>query len=282
MLSPYPHYSWLAHWIEIQPPRVYTLVEARHVTHRVLLTTAGDARVVWNAHGSDVQFQSTLGDLGFYPCDYASHRLGITAMSAYRTYVVLLPDAHLREIQITDELPHGSGCHAVPVFQDAVLAACLIRLAEGNRCRHVSEDIGDEISARQIVARLCILGEAPPPDWQMDMGVFSPRVMRQVVERVDSHLAIPASLEQVSTGFGLSPSHFARKFHRSTGLSLNRFMNRRRIGLALALLKSTQTPLAQLSLDLGFCSQSHFTRVFRAHTGITPHQFNRGRRRTKE
>lgn len=101
--------------------------------------------------------------------------------------------------------------------------------------------------------------------------------MRQIVDRVDAYLAAHPSLEHLSQGFGLSPSHFARKFQQSTGLSLNRFMNRRRIGLALALLRSANTPLAQLSLDLGFCSQSHFTRLFRGLTGLTPLQFSRAR-----
>jgi AraC family transcriptional regulator len=99
--------------------------------------------------------------------------------------------------------------------------------------------------------------------------------MRQIVERVDAHLTTHPSLDVMSRGFGLSPSHFARKFRQSTGLSLNRFMNQRRIGLSLALLRSGKTPLAQLSLDLGFCSQSHFTRLFSSLTGLTPYQFSR-------
>jgi AraC family transcriptional regulator len=72
---------------------------------------------------------------------------------------------------------------------------------------------------------------------------------------------------------GLSPSHFARKFRQSAGVSLKRFINRRRLGVAFGLLKQGKSPLSQLSLDLGFASQSHFTRFFREHTGLTPHRF---------
>jgi AraC-like DNA-binding protein len=71
--------------------------------------------------------------------------------------------------------------------------------------------------------------------------------MRQIVERVDAHLTAHPSLDVMSRGFGLS----------------------------LALLRSGKTPLAQLSLDLGFCSQSHFTRLFSSLTGLTPYQFSR-------
>lgn len=281
-LSPYPHYSWLAHRIVIRPPVAFALFEDRYVTHRLLLTTAGDAHIAWNAFGSDVLFQSTVGDVGFYPCDDAMHRMTISATEGYHAYAMFLPDRHLRDICASDGLRARSDLHAMPVFRDAVMQACLLRLAGGSRWRHVSEDIGDEIAARQIVMRLCVMTGGKTPDWQKDTSVFTPSVMREVVERVDAHLSIRASLEQVSMGFGLSPSHFARKFQKSSGVSLNRFMNRRRVGLAIALLGSTRTPLAQVSLDLGFCSQSHFTRVFRGLTGITPHQFTRGGRHTEE
>ena len=101
--------------------------------------------------------------------------------------------------------------------------------------------------------------------------------MAQRHERVDATLGVRTSLDDMSRGFGLSPSHFGRKFQQSTGLSLNRFMNRRRVGLSFALLKKGRVPLAQLSLDLGFCSKSHFTRIFSGLTGLTPHQFRRAR-----
>jgi AraC family transcriptional regulator len=143
----------------------------------------------------------------------------------------------------------------------------------------LAQDVGAEIAARQVLIRLAAIAGGHPPDWLRDTSVFTPRVMTLIVERVDAHLRVRASLDEISSGFGLSPSHFARKFQKSTGLSLNRFMNRRRIGLALASLRTGRTPLAQLSLDLGFSSQSHFTRLFSGLTGLTPFQFRRAQRR---
>ena len=282
ILSPYPHYSWLAHWITIHSPRVFELHENRHVTHRLLLTTAGDARITWTGNGNDAVFQSAAGDIGFYPCDSTTHVFAITATGAFEAYALLLPKNHLRDVLTSDEVRSGGGLHARPVFQDAVMQACLSRLARVGGRRHVSEEIGDELAARQLVMRLCLIMGGRAPDWQKDTSVFTAIVMRQIVERIDSHLAHHPTLEQMSHGFGLSPSHFARKFQKSTGVSLNRFMNRRRVGLALALLRSGDIPLAQLSLDLGFCSQSHFTRLFRGLTGCTPHQFSRAGRPTGE
>ncbi|MFN7812113.1 MAG: helix-turn-helix transcriptional regulator [Planctomycetia bacterium] len=276
-LSPYPHYSWLAHRIAVRPPNAFAFHEERHVGHRLLLTTAGEARITWTSRGNEQTFRSAAGDIGFYPRDDATHGQAITAAGGYEAYAVGMPEHHLRELGTSDGVRGRQAFHAMPVFRDAVIQASLLRLAEGSGCRQISENIGDEIAARQIVIRLSALVGGRPPDWQRDASVFTPAVMRQVVEHVDAHLAGHPTLEQTSRCFGLSPSHFARKFQRSTGLSLNRFINRRRIGRALAVLAAADTPLAQLSLDLGFCSQSHFTRLFRGLTGITPLRFGRGR-----
>jgi AraC-like DNA-binding protein len=163
-----------------------------------------------------------------------------------------------------------------------MLLACALRLLVGDSLGNLVNDVGAEIAARQLLMRLAVITGGQPPDWLKDTSVFTPRVMTLIVERMDAHLRVRVSLDEISSGFGLSPSHFARKFRQSTGLSLNRFMNRRRIGQSFALLKTGKTPLAQLSLDLGFSSQSHFTRLFSGLTGLTPYQFRRAQSRMGE
>jgi AraC-like DNA-binding protein len=58
-------------------------------------------------------------------------------------------------------------------------------------------------------------------------------------------------------------------------------VNRRRIRASLDRLKSQTPPLAQVSLDLGFSSQSHFTRIFSGVMGISPAKFRRQYRPTR-
>jgi AraC family transcriptional regulator len=73
----------------------------------------------------------------------------------------------------------------------------------------------------------------------------------------------------------MSPSHFAKKFQQSAGLSLQRFVNRRRLQAAMTMLQTGSTPLSQVALALGFSSQSHFTRLFGEMTGMTPARFRK-------
>ena len=82
-------------------------------------------------------------------------------------------------------------------------------------------------------------------------------------------------LQELSLLTGHSPSHFARKFLVTTGLSLGRFLNRRRVAAALVALRDDPQSLAQVALDLGFSSRSHFTRLFSSLTGMTPAKYRR-------
>ena len=105
-------------------------------------------------------------------------------------------------------------------------------------------------------------------------------VMRQVVERGsasrDSRIA--GAGEQRLWAVAKSPcthiSEVNRREHRSVHESAPWRVGHR------AVENRTHTA-AQVSRDLGFCSQSHVTRVFRRLAGITPHHCSRGCRRTK-
>ena len=272
---PYPHYSWLAHWLAVRPPRVFDIHECRHVTHQLLLTTDGDAEVLWTTNGSETGFHAAAGDIGFFPCDRDRHTLSITAAAGYVAYVLCVPDEHVGRACAAEGMRPPQAFRAVPAFRDVLMRASLLRLSTRTGGSQVAEDIGDEIAARQIVLRLCALVGSPPPDWHKDASVFTPGIMRLIVERIDAHLGVHESLVEMAGHFGLSPGHFARKFQQSAGLSLNRFMNRRRLGTSLEMLREGAHPLSLIALDLGFSSQSHFTRMFSGLTGITPRQYRR-------
>jgi AraC family transcriptional regulator len=118
------------------------------------------------------------------------------------------------------------------------------------------------------------------PEWTADASVFEQSTLADLVAYIDEHLRLAPSLSDMSVRVGLSPSHFAKKFRHSTGLSLHRFINRRRNGKSLELLKAKTSTLTGAALDLGFSSQSHFTRLFSDHTGMTPAKFRKQFRQT--
>lgn len=278
--SPYPHYVWLANWLAVESPHVFRVHQRRHVTHHLVLTTSGDASIQWETQGTETLFRPTAGGISFFPCDRRGHTMSITTAGDFAAYDVMIPAWQVQTVCQAEGLRAVTDLHAVPMFQDKLMEVSLLRLSLRGKGRRISEEIGDEIAARQIVQRLCVLMGGKMPDWQKDSSVFTPRVMRQVVTYIDAHLGSLMSLECIGNTVGLSPGHFARKFHSSAGESLGRFINRRRISESLMILRVGEPSLLQVALDLGFSSQSHFTRLFSGLTGMTPASFRRSHRRS--
>ncbi|MGH1558866.1 helix-turn-helix domain-containing protein [Caulobacter segnis] len=73
----------------------------------------------------------------------------------------------------------------------------------------------------------------------------------------------------------LSPGYFSRRFRQSFGLTFSRFVARRRIEHAQAMMTKTTSSLCQIALACGFTDQAHFTRTFGGVTGSTPSQWRR-------
>jgi len=276
---PFPHYSWLAYTLSIQPPRLFHVHRCRHVTHCLLFTTDGQADITWTANGIETRFRTSPELIGFFPRDHAEHVMAITSAGGYRGHLLCLPIGHLPSAALHDSAPPSAGFTAEPEFHDTALTAYLHRLATIPDACPLAEDIGDEVVARQILLRLSELLGGQQPEWPTDHRSFDPPGIRQLVGVIDSHLISCPSAQMLAVLVGLSPSHFSRKFLHSTGLSLNRFLNVRRIRKSFVLLQDDLMPLSRVAIDLGFSSQSHFTRLFSGLTGLTPNHCRRMRQR---
>jgi len=77
---------------------------------------------------------------------------------------------------------------------------------------------------------------------------------------------------------GLSATHFARRFKRSTGSAPHQYLMRSRVERARRLLVETDNAIAQIAFACGFTHQEHLTRVFHRLSGDTPARFRRGAR----
>jgi len=106
-------------------------------------------------------------------------------------------------------------------------------------------------------------------------GGLSPRQERRVKELLLSRLDGALSLDEIARECGVSRSHLARAFKRSTGQTPHRWLLARRIERACELLRDSRLPLAEISTRCGFADQSHFTRVLRSALGESPGKWRR-------
>jgi len=71
----------------------------------------------------------------------------------------------------------------------------------------------------------------------------------------------------------MSPSHFRRAFKQVTGQPFVLYLNQFRVARAQQLLATTDHPISEIGLDVGFCDQSYFGLIFRRITQMTPRQY---------
>jgi AraC family transcriptional regulator len=94
--------------------------------------------------------------------------------------------------------------------------------------------------------------------------------LRKAVEYMEANLLEEVRLSELAQATGLSPSHFARAFKVSMGLTPHRWLVEQRILRAKQLMTKHAKPISVAANLAGFATQSHFTKAFRRVTGTTP------------
>lgn len=76
----------------------------------------------------------------------------------------------------------------------------------------------------------------------------------------------------------MSRAHFIRSFKETFGETPHRYLQRRRVERAMYLLRTTNRPVTDICMQVGFSSLGSFSRTFSEIVGESPSRFrNRGR-----
>lgn len=99
-----------------------------------------------------------------------------------------------------------------------------------------------------------------------------------IAKAVRQMLETPGEIDSLNTlagRLGLSHRHFDRRFKEDTGLTPKQYLGRSRVQAACRLLRQSDSPIAEIAIDLGYCDQSAFTAQFRQRMGITPLRYRK-------
>ena len=278
-LSRFPHLTWFRIAVEAKQKGVQTNFFVGHC-HAVALELRAERPhdVTWICGGVERHFQSSVGSVHFTPADDEQHTY-ITRHVSFTQKILLIPKRHIEACLLSEEHESRFEWKRNLAPHDTALRDAFTRVCAAIERADLGLDARADEAARRLVLRLAELCGGGTPDWHDDASVFDSRTLHHLVEHIDGHLVLTPSLSDMGTRVGMSPSHFARKFRQSTGLSLHRFVNRRRIHASLESLKEQSEPLAHIALELGFSSQAHFTHVFSGLTGMTPAKYRKHFRR---
>jgi len=114
-----------------------------------------------------------------------------------------------------------------------------------------------------LVANVVRAPKKEAPSWfeaAMRLSIDHGLPARDVAHRLDMH-----------------PEWFARAYRSITGEGPREQARRRMLERAVALLRDSELPIAEIALACGFCDQSHLNRALKAQIGRTPLQI-RGER----
>lgn len=94
--------------------------------------------------------------------------------------------------------------------------------------------------------------------------------LRRVEQYVADHFDRCISLAELANVAGLSRMHFAAQFRAATGYRPREYLLNHRVEHAKTLLTTTERPLAEIALAVGFSTQAHFSTVFKRISGQSP------------
>jgi AraC family transcriptional regulator len=274
-MSVFPSQSWFGFMHDVGPSPVPTELHIRQVNHLAVLIMSGACSNQWIRCGQETRLNAASGMVGFFSADNEEQTMVSRTDTGAKAFILAIPPAHLQSIAASEGLTPSSELQARPFFHDAIIRALLARLVTDPSGCSITRGLDAEIAARALVLRLVQITQGGTPEWHADSGVFDSRTMGHITDYIDAHLQHYVPLAELALLCKTSSSHFAKKFRHSAGLSLQRFVNRRRLRASMALMRTGSTPLSQIALDLGFSSQSHFTRLFSDMTGFTPASFRR-------
>jgi AraC-like DNA-binding protein len=98
------------------------------------------------------------------------------------------------------------------------------------------------------------------------------KAIQQARHYIDEYFAQGVSLHELAQHVALSPYYLLRIFRAEIGMPPYAYLESVRIRHAQQLIE-TGKPLAEVSIEVGFSSQSHMTRRFKQIIGTTPGQY---------
>jgi AraC-like DNA-binding protein len=99
------------------------------------------------------------------------------------------------------------------------------------------------------------------------------RRMLRARDAMDRAFAQPLDIPALAGVAHSSPAHFSRQFRATFGETPHRYLQRRRVERAMELLRETDRPVTEISLDVGFNSLGTFSRTFSEVVGESPSSY---------
>jgi AraC-like DNA-binding protein len=162
----------------------------------------------------------------------------------------------------------------VHVGQDSAVGAPLRGHVQRLFEEIVSDRVGSDFAMRQYgqlllldVVRGYLHNPDMPAGW---LKVLADERLRPALALIHEHPAKGWSLEDLAGASAMSRTTFAKRFREAAGTPPQSYLINWRMLLAQRQLRSSDTPIRALALDLGYSSESAFSTAFKRRVGESP------------
>ncbi|MDO4357264.1 MAG: AraC family transcriptional regulator [Clostridia bacterium] len=207
------------------------------------------------------------------------HMMGSDDLSV--TYYTLLFPLELISFQTLDELENGvlqplrSGQLLLPADAGALAAdvtPILDRIIAVNDAAAPQRQLETRILLLQMLKRLLERDALTPA-----ASGSGADMQRELLAYIQAHYDERITLKQLADRMHMSEKYVSRYFKSHFALPFSRYVLHLRLEHARQLLETTETPVTEVALQVGFSSVSYFIRAFRDVYGVPPLRYRRGR-----
>jgi AraC family transcriptional regulator len=230
--------------------------------------------VIVNRQGQDLKTKAVAGSVSLLSGEARPSVLHWEGQA--KALAIHMPESWFERIGLSAppaEFAFETGMRPDPQFHMLARAACMELEAGAPTGRLFAESLSTALLS-YVIERLPM-----PAIKEQARGHLSEAQCRRLRSYVREHLGEDIRLSELAALVGMSARHFSLLFRRAFGVPPYRFVLSQRLAEGARRLASGPTDLAQLSVELGFCSQSHFSAAFRSEFRTTPRRYALDQRR---
>lgn len=140
-------------------------------------------------------------------------------------------------------------------------------------------DFSEEMVNAYVFQILCLLYRT----WQIPGYPTEPSrrgnsvggTVYRVIQYVDNNIYDIDNVSTICRDLCYSSSYLSRLFHARTGMTLQHYLNEKKIENAVELIKSSGLSMTEIAEKLHFDSVQSFSRIFKRIAGVSPSQYAR-------
>ena len=178
----------------------------------------------------------------------------------------------MAQTQLSSALPENE---APLVFSDALISALTRELLNqgGIKNKKYFKSLGKTL----LLHLLEVIKKNKNSD-DLYFGQNNIFCIHKAINYIHDHLSEDLSSEHLAKQVSLSTGHFRRLFRQLTKCPPHQYIQKVRLERAREMLTTTDQPLADIAIEIGYSDQAHMTRSFKEAYDLPPAQFRKSSR----